>query len=216
VYVCVCVCVCVCTRGSCEQRDLYCNRYKFLVCSLLRQARLVCACCCVCLRELSREETLFLYASRDRTIDRHRNTHANSSHELSLSSSMRAEKREETCWSLQLLTKLVPITTRLLQLLTKLVQLPVPGSCRERKLAEVWKCQKRPATVSKETYYSVKRDLLQCQKRPGSCRERKLAEVWKPRVSLSSTDSAADIPWPAAARYALRFRIEGLVWVQFS
>jgi ribosomal protein S27AE len=27
-------------------------------------------------------------------------------------------------------------------------------------------CQKRPITVSKETYYSVKRDLLQCQKRP--------------------------------------------------
>ena len=26
-------------------------------------------------------------------------------------------------------------------------------------------CQKRPTTVSKETYYSVKRDLLQCQKR---------------------------------------------------
>jgi hypothetical protein len=26
-------------------------------------------------------------------------------------------------------------------------------------------CQKRPITVSKETYYSVKRDLLQCQKR---------------------------------------------------
>ncbi len=26
--------------------------------------------------------------------------------------------------------------------------------------------QKRPITVSKETYYSVKRDLLQCQKRP--------------------------------------------------
>ena len=27
-------------------------------------------------------------------------------------------------------------------------------------------CQKRPTTVLKETYYSVKRDLLQCQKRP--------------------------------------------------
>ena len=27
-------------------------------------------------------------------------------------------------------------------------------------------CQKRPTAVSKETYYSVKRDLLQCQKRP--------------------------------------------------
>ena len=27
-------------------------------------------------------------------------------------------------------------------------------------------CQKRPTTVSKETYYGVKRDLLQCQKRP--------------------------------------------------
>ena len=28
--------------------------------------------------------------------------------------------------------------------------------------------QKRPTTVSKETYYSVKRDLLQCQKRPAT------------------------------------------------
>ena len=27
-------------------------------------------------------------------------------------------------------------------------------------------CHKRPTTVSKETYYGVKRDLLQCQKRP--------------------------------------------------
>jgi len=27
-------------------------------------------------------------------------------------------------------------------------------------------CQKRPSTVSKGTYYSVKRDLLQCKKRP--------------------------------------------------
>jgi hypothetical protein len=26
-----------------------------------------------------------------------------------------------------------------------------------------------PTTVSKETYYSVKRDLLQCQKRPTTC-----------------------------------------------
>ena len=31
---------------------------------------------------------------------------------------------------------------------------------------DLLKCQKRPTTVSKETYYSVKRDLLQCQKRP--------------------------------------------------
>jgi hypothetical protein len=27
-------------------------------------------------------------------------------------------------------------------------------------------CQKRPTTLSKETYYTVKRDLLHCQKRP--------------------------------------------------
>ena len=27
-------------------------------------------------------------------------------------------------------------------------------------------CQKRPSTVSKETYYNIKRDLLQCQKKP--------------------------------------------------
>jgi len=31
---------------------------------------------------------------------------------------------------------------------------------------DLYQCQKRPTTVSKETYYSVKRDLLQCQKRP--------------------------------------------------
>jgi len=31
---------------------------------------------------------------------------------------------------------------------------------------DLLQCQKRPTTVSKETYYSVKRDLLQCQKRP--------------------------------------------------
>jgi hypothetical protein len=30
---------------------------------------------------------------------------------------------------------------------------------------DLLQCQKRPTTVSKETYYSVKRDLLQCQKR---------------------------------------------------
>ena len=31
---------------------------------------------------------------------------------------------------------------------------------------DLLQCQKRPTTVSKETYYSVKRDLLQCQKGP--------------------------------------------------
>jgi len=31
---------------------------------------------------------------------------------------------------------------------------------------DLLQCQKRPLTVSKETSYSVKRDLLQCQKRP--------------------------------------------------
>jgi len=31
---------------------------------------------------------------------------------------------------------------------------------------DLLQCQKRPTTVSKETYYSVKRDLLQRQKRP--------------------------------------------------
>ena len=33
---------------------------------------------------------------------------------------------------------------------------------------DLLQCQKRPTTVSKETYYSVKRDLLQCQKRPAA------------------------------------------------
>ena len=33
---------------------------------------------------------------------------------------------------------------------------------------DLLQCQKRPTTVSKETFYSVKRDLLQCQKRPTS------------------------------------------------
>ena len=28
---------------------------------------------------------------------------------------------------------------------------------------DLLQCQKRPITVSKDTYYSVKRDLLQCQ-----------------------------------------------------
>ena len=31
---------------------------------------------------------------------------------------------------------------------------------------DLYQCQKRPTTVSKETYISVKRDLYQCQKRP--------------------------------------------------
>jgi hypothetical protein len=29
---------------------------------------------------------------------------------------------------------------------------------------DLLQCQKRPATVSKETYYSVKRDLPQCKR----------------------------------------------------
>ena len=33
---------------------------------------------------------------------------------------------------------------------------------------DLLQCQKRPTTVSKGTYYSVKRDLLQCQKRPAT------------------------------------------------
>ena len=31
---------------------------------------------------------------------------------------------------------------------------------------DLLQCQKRPTTMSKETYYNFKRDLLQCQKRP--------------------------------------------------
>jgi hypothetical protein len=44
-------------------------------------------------------------------------------------------------------------------------------SCSTRNLKQ-WlrmkpiECQKRPITVSKEAYYSVKFELLQCQKRP--------------------------------------------------
>jgi hypothetical protein len=53
--------------------------------------------------------------------------------------------------------------------------------------------------------YHLKTFLL-----PGSCRERKLAEAWKPLVRLSSTGSAANAPWPAAARNALRFNIKSL------
>jgi hypothetical protein len=39
------------------------------------------------------------------------------------------------------------------------------GRARERPLTQILKsqCQKRPTTVSEETYYSVKRDLLQCK-----------------------------------------------------
>jgi hypothetical protein len=36
----------------------------------------------------------------------------------------------------------------------------------QKRQVSVILCQKRPATVLKETCYSVKRDLLQCQKRP--------------------------------------------------
>ena len=39
-------------------------------------------------------------------------------------------------------------------------------SCFRRPSRDLLQCQKRPITVSKETYYSVKRYLLQCQKRP--------------------------------------------------
>ena len=38
------------------------------------------------------------------------------------------------------------------------------GVRSKRFLVMPWTCQKRPTTVSKETYYSVKRDLLQCQR----------------------------------------------------
>jgi hypothetical protein len=42
---------------------------------------------------------------------------------------------------------------------------------------DLLQCQKRPTTVSKETYYSVKRDLLQCQKRPTTPWARSLVET---------------------------------------
>jgi hypothetical protein len=45
--------------------------------------------------------------------------------------------------------------------------LPFPYThTRIRIKRDLLQCQKRPTTVSKETYYCVKRDLLQCQKRP--------------------------------------------------
>jgi len=37
---------------------------------------------------------------------------------------------------------------------------------------DLLQCQKRPSTVSKETYYSVKRDLLQCQRDLLQCQKR--------------------------------------------
>ena len=45
-------------------------------------------------------------------------------------------------------------------------RLPVSEETYYSVKRDLLQCQKRPTTVSKETYYSVKRDLLQCQKRP--------------------------------------------------
>jgi len=56
-------------------------------------------------------------------------------------------------------------------------------------------CQKRPTTVSKETYYSVKRDLLQCQKRPTTVSKR------RPAPTFSGLGArAASVPDPANKR----------------
>ena len=46
--------------------------------------------------------------------------------------------------------------------------------------------QKRPTKVSKETYYSVKRDLLKCQKRP-------TIETWHGFVVLERLLQGADV-----------------------
>ena len=50
-------------------------------------------------------------------------------------------------------------------------------------------CQKRPTTVSKETYYSVKRDLLQCVY---ACDA--LAHVCMRNLSLSLTHTHTHTP----------------------
>jgi len=49
---------------------------------------------------------------------------------------------------------------------------------------DLLQCPKRPATVSKETYYSVKRDLLQCQKRPTTVSKETYYSVVIVKVSM--------------------------------
>jgi hypothetical protein len=50
--------------------------------------------------------------------------------------------------------------------------------------------QKRPTTVSKETYYSVKRDLLQCQKRPTTVSTETYYSVKRDLTSQSVNDDS--------------------------
>jgi hypothetical protein len=69
----------------------------------------------------------------------------------------------------QVLKKQISDVSALVHVLLKIcVELPFGGYVSA--LRDLLQCQKRPTTVSKETYsketyYSVKRDLLQCQKR---------------------------------------------------
>jgi CRP-like cAMP-binding protein len=54
---------------------------------------------------------------------------------------------------------------------------------------DLLQCQKIHITVSKETYYSVKRDLLQCQKRPITVSDDGLYVLIKGRIKLKSRGS---------------------------
>jgi len=52
---------------------------------------------------------------------------------------------------------------------------------------DLLQCQRRPTTVSKETYYSVKRDLLQCQKRPTTVSKETYYSVKRPTTVSKET-----------------------------
>jgi hypothetical protein len=55
--------------------------------------------------------------------------------------------------------------------------------------------KKRPSTVSKETYYSVKRDLLQCQKRPTVSKETyKVSKETKKRLTSNLPPTCPEAP----------------------
>jgi hypothetical protein len=62
---------------------------------------------------------------------------------------------------LQCQTRPIIVSNETYQIKDSGTQAAREGKAVERDLLQ---CQKRPTTVSKETYYSVKRDLLQCQK----------------------------------------------------
>jgi len=59
---------------------------------------------------------------------------------------------------------------------------------------DLLQCQKRPSTVSKETYYSVKRDLLQCQKRPTTVSKETYYSVKRDLLQCHSHSHESECP----------------------